>query len=82
MILGGKFYFCDILLTDQISLSGCLSFVRYWAVSHKNRNRSKSRKDKLYIYYAYNKEITYWNKADLARVLNESEEKELVHLAP
>ena len=30
-----------------------------------------------YINYAYNKEITYLKKA-LARVLNESEEKELI----
>ena len=31
---------------------------------------------KEYINYAYNVEITYWGKAALARVLNESEEKE------
>ena len=31
-----------------------------------------------YINYAYNKEITYLKKATLARVLNESEEKELI----
>ena len=37
---------------------------------------------KEYINYAYNVEITYWGKAALARVLNESEEKELVDLAP
>ena len=47
----------------------------------KNRNRSKSRKDGIYN-YAYNEEIAYWKKADSARVLNENEEKELVHLAP
>ena len=23
---------CDILLTDQISLPGCLYFLRYWAI--------------------------------------------------
>ena len=34
-----------------------------------------------YISYAYNKEITYWKKAALERVLNESEEKELADLA-
>ena len=32
--------------------------------------------------YAYNEEITYWKKATLARVLNESEGKELADLAP
>ena len=35
-----------------------------------------------YINYAYNKELTYLKKAALARVLNESEEKELVDLVP
>ena len=30
----------------------------------------------------YNEEITYWKKAALARLLNESDEKELVDLAP
>ena len=33
-----------------------------------------------YINFVYNEEITYWKKAALARVLNESEEKELVDL--
>ena len=31
-----------------------------------------------YINYAYNKEITYLKKPALARVLNESEEKEFI----
>ena len=35
-----------------------------------------------YINYVYNKEITYWKKAALERVLNESEKKELLDLAP
>ena len=35
-----------------------------------------------HINYVYNKEITYWKKAALGRVLNESEEKELQDLAP
>ena len=35
-----------------------------------------------YINYVYNKEIKYWKKAALARVLNESDKKELVDLAP
>ena len=35
-----------------------------------------------YINYAYNEEITYWKKAALERVSTESEEKELVDLAP
>ena len=35
-----------------------------------------------YISYAYNEEIAYWKKAALARVLNESKEKELIDLAP
>ena len=35
-----------------------------------------------YINYAYNEEIIYWKEAALARVLNESEEKELIDLAP
>ena len=35
-----------------------------------------------YIRYAYNEEIAYWKKAALARVLNESKEKELIDLAP
>ena len=34
------------------------------------------------INYAYNEERTYWKKATLARVLNESEGKELADLAP
>ena len=34
-----------------------------------------------YINYVYNKEITYWKKAASERVLNESEEKELLDLA-
>ena len=35
-----------------------------------------------YISYAYNEEIAYWKKGALARVLNESKEKELADLAP
>ena len=35
-----------------------------------------------YINYVYNKAITYWKKAALERVLNESEEKGLLDLAP
>ena len=35
-----------------------------------------------YINSAYNEEIAYRKKATLARVLNESVEKELVDLAP
>ena len=35
-----------------------------------------------YINYACNEETKYWKKAALVRVLNESEEKELVDLAP
>ena len=35
-----------------------------------------------YVNYVYNKEITYWKKVALERVLNESEERELLHLAP
>ena len=35
-----------------------------------------------YINYSYNEEITYWKKAALAGVWNESEEKELVDSAP
>ena len=35
-----------------------------------------------YINYAYSEEITYWKKAALARVLNDSEEKELADLVP
>ena len=35
-----------------------------------------------YINYVYNKEITYWKKAALERVLNDSEEKELQDLVP
>ena len=27
-----KMFPCYILLTDQISLSGCLYFLRYWAI--------------------------------------------------
>ena len=34
-----------------------------------------------YVNYVYIKEITYWKKAALERVLNESEEKELLDLA-
>ena len=37
-----------------------------------------NQKKMEYINYAYNEEITYWKKAALARVLNESEEKDLV----
>ena len=35
-----------------------------------------------YINYAYRKEITYWKKAALERVSTESEENELIDLAP
>ena len=35
-----------------------------------------------YINYAYSEEMTYWKKATLERVSAESEEKELVDLAP
>ena len=35
-----------------------------------------------YINCAYSEEITYWKKAALARVLNDSEEKELADLVP
>ena len=35
-----------------------------------------------YINYAYNEEMTYWKKLALAKVLNESEERELLDLAP
>ena len=35
-----------------------------------------------YINYAYNKEVKYWKKAALTRVLNESDKKKLVDLAP
>ena len=35
-----------------------------------------------YINYAYSEEMTYWKKAALERVSAESEEKELVDLAP
>ena len=31
-VLVEKYFSCDILLTDQISLSGCYYFVRYWAL--------------------------------------------------
>ena len=34
-----------------------------------------------YVSYAYNQEITYWEKAALERVLNESKEKEFADLA-
>ena len=37
-----------------------------------------NQKKMEYINYAYNEEIIYWKKAALARVLNESEEKDLV----
>ena len=32
IIFEEKYFSCFILLIDQISLSGCLSFVRYWAI--------------------------------------------------
>ena len=32
MIFEEKYFSCYILLTDQISLSGCINFVRYWTV--------------------------------------------------
>ena len=35
-----------------------------------------------YINYAYNKEITYWKKAALEKVLTENGKKELMDLAP
>ena len=43
-----KYFACYILLTDQISLSDCFYFLRYWAicvlqmfVSHCNLSRHK-----------------------------------------
>ena len=39
--------------------------------------------DKIdYVNYAYSKEVTYQRKAALERVSTESEEKELIDLAP
>ena len=39
--------------------------------------------DKIdYINYAYSEDVTYWRKAALERVSTESEEKELIDLAP
>ena len=35
-----------------------------------------------YVNFAYNEEITYWDKVAFDMVLNEREEKELVDLAP
>ena len=35
-----------------------------------------------YINFAYNEEITYWDKVAFDMVLNEREEKKLVDLAP
>ena len=32
MVFEGKYFFCYVLLTDQISLSGCFYFMRYWAI--------------------------------------------------
>ena len=32
MIFGENFFSCYTLLPDQISLSGCLYFMRYWAM--------------------------------------------------
>ena len=32
IIFQEKYFSCCILLTDQISLSGCLYFLRYWAI--------------------------------------------------
>ena len=32
IMLEENYFFCYILLTDQVSLSGCLYFVRYWSV--------------------------------------------------
>ena len=42
MIFEEKSFYCYILLPDQISLSGCLYFVRYWAIiSHKAFDKTK-----------------------------------------
>ena len=51
-------------------------------VTTKKIKMDVNQKKMEYINYAYNEEITYWKKAALARVLNESEEKDLVDLAP
>ena len=32
MMFENKYLCCDILLLDQISMSGCPYFVRYWAI--------------------------------------------------
>ena len=32
MIFQENFFSCYILLTDQISLTGCLYFLRFWAI--------------------------------------------------
>ena len=36
MIVKEKYFSCYILLTDQISLSDCLYFLRYWAIYYCN----------------------------------------------
>ena len=41
-----------------------------------------NQEKKDYINYAFSEEIKYWKKAALERVSTESEEKELVDLAP
>ena len=41
-----------------------------------------NQEKKHYINYVYSEEIKYWKKAALDRVSTESEEKELVDLAP
>ena len=41
-----------------------------------------NQEEMSYINYVYNKEIKYWKKAALTRVLNESDKTELVDLAP
>ena len=32
IIFEGNYFSCYILVIDQVSLSGCLYFVRYWAI--------------------------------------------------
>ena len=32
MVFEEKYFSCYIILSDQISMSGCLNFVRYWAI--------------------------------------------------
>ena len=54
MIFEEKYFCCYILLPDQSSTSGCLHFVRYWAICVLFVNEVVTSKIKLFLLYDQN----------------------------